>query len=141
MYQEPEHDDYDDDDYNYYPEHSGDDYSEYTKKFNIDWAAWEQWLSKTIKEIAEEDNNVWVFGHKLSDKTEKKSKTTFQSSSKLTDKTFIYIGNNKDNDAVWKKKYLAKNQIQIQYNNHISCHASYYLMQPAYYKGMFDILN
>jgi hypothetical protein len=137
MYQEPEHNDYDDDDYNYYPEYSGDEYSEYTKKFNIDWAAWEQWLSKAIKEIVEEDNNVWIIGGHQS----KNKNNTYKNKSKISDSYFMYLGNNQYEEAIWKQKYFAKNQIEQVYMNHISSNAAHFLLQPAYYKGLFDILN
>ena len=137
MYEDPEHEDYDDDEYNYYPEHSGYGYSESAKKFNIDWAAWEQWLSKAIKEIVEEDNNVWVFGHQLTSE----NKINSVKKSTLGDKFFIYLGSNYDEDAIWKTKYFINNKIDQAYKNHISSNAAHFVRQPVYYKGMFDNLN
>jgi len=137
MHQDPEHEDYDDDEYNYYPEHSGDEYSEYTKKFNIDWAAWEQWLSKAIKEIVEEDNNVWVFGHQLTSE----NKINSVKKSTLSDKFFVYLGSNYDDDSIWKTKYFINNKLDQTYKNHISSNAAHFVRQPVYYKGMFDNLN
>ena len=49
MHQDPEHNDYDDDDYNYYPEHSGYGYSESAKKFNIDWLLGNSGYQKPLK--------------------------------------------------------------------------------------------
>ena len=45
---DPEYNDYDDDDYKNYPE----EYNEhgYPNSFKIDWGAWEEWLSETIKD-------------------------------------------------------------------------------------------
>lgn len=134
MHQDPEHEDYDDDEYNYYPE-----YNEYGypngKKFDIDFAAWEKWLSKAIKDIVEEDENVWLFGHKLSDN--KKS----DKDKKLDDKYFIYLGSNYYDESIWKTKYFISNSLEIAYKNHLSCHPAHFLRQPTYYRGMFDNLN
>jgi len=131
MHQDPEHEDYDDDEYNYYPEYGGYGYSDYSKKFNIDWAAWEKWLSKALKDIVEEDNNVWVVGG-----TKKNL-----SNNTLSDKYFMYLGSNKYDETVWKSKYFIKNDLNKYYKNHISNHASYFLNQPSYYRGLFDNLN
>ena len=133
MNQDPEHEDYDDDEYNYYPEYGEYGCTDYSKKFNIDWAAWEKWLEKAIKEIVEEDNNVWVFGHKLLENT--------KDTKKLDDKYFMYLGSNHYDEAVWKSKYFIINQLEQDYKNHISARPTYFLNQPSYYKGLFEILN
>lgn len=129
MHQEPEYNDYDDDDYNYYPEYN--DYG-YPKDFQIDWAAWEQWLSKAIKEIVEEDNNVWVFGG-----NKKKTTKKFTAS----DKYFMYLGSNHYDETIWKAKYFASSEIEREYKNYLASNAAYILKQPNYYKSMFENLN
>ena len=57
MYDEPEYNEYDDDEYKFYP----NEYNEhgYPKAFKFDWASWEKWLSQAIKEIYEENSNTW----------------------------------------------------------------------------------
>ena len=135
MHQDPEHSDYDDDEYNYYPQYNEYGYPEQSKKFNIDWAAWEQWLSKAIKEIVEEDNNVWLVGH-----TQHKNKKYFHAQ-QSKDKYFMYLGKNNYEEAVWKSKYFINDRIDQCYKNHIANNAVNFLTQPNYYKGMFDILN
>lgn len=138
MNQDPEHEDYDDDEYNYYPQYNEYGYPEYSKKFNIDWAAWEKWLSKTIKEIVEEDENIWVFSSPY-----KKEKPSYdqEKSKKIDDKYFIYLGNNHYNEPIWKAKYFVLDKIAVQYKKHISYRPKYLLIQPNYYKSMFEILN
>ena len=131
MHQDPEHEDYDDDEYNYYPSYN--DYG-YPKQFNVDFSAWETWLSKVIKDIVEEDN-VWVFGHKYT--SSDKSKTDKEAKSKY----FMYLGNNTHDEGVWKKKYFVSNKLEQKYRQHLESHAVHFLRQPNYYKGLFDNLN
>jgi len=129
MHQDPEHEDYDDDEYNYYPEYN--DYG-YPKDFKIDWDAWDKWLSKAMKEIVKEDKNIWIFGNK---------KDNIFKISKFEDKYFMYLGKNKYDESVWKTKYFNINKLELQYKNHLASNASYFLRQPMYYRGMFDNLN
>ena len=140
MHQDPEHEDYDDDDYKHYPEYNEYGYSYNSKKFDVDWAAWEQWLSKAIKEIVEEDKNVWVFGHHLKD--DKKfiiNNTSIKDASK--DKYFMYLGSNYYNEGVWKSKYFIVDNIEVEYKQHLASNAAHFLRQPHYYKGLYDNLN
>ena len=125
MHQDPEHEDYDDDEYKYYPDaYSKYDYS--SNKFNIDWAAWEKWLSDALKDIVEEKENVWIITNK-----QEKSK----------EKYFVYLGSNKYDEAIWKAKYFACNQIDAIYRKHIESHAVHFVQQPQYYKDLHTILN
>lgn len=133
MHQDPEHEDYDDDEYNYYPEYS--DYG-YSKQFKFDWSAWEKWLSDSIKEIVKEDDNMWIFGNYQTPSNKSNSNTK-----KLSDKYFMYLGNNQYDESIWKAKYFISDKINRQYQNHISSRPGYFLKQPYYYKGMFDNLN
>lgn len=136
MHQDPEHNDYDDDDYNYYPQYNDYGYPSYSKNFKFDWAAWEKWLADAIKEIVNEDDNVWLFGNYQA--PPKKNKANIK---KLSDKYFMYLGNNQYDESVWKAKYFISDQLDTQYKNHIASNASHFLQQPYYYKGMFENLN
>ena len=135
-YKDPEHDDYDDDDYRNYPQ----EYNEYgyPKSFKFDWSSWELWLKQALEDIVEE-NNTWTVG---GNKDEPKfpvsgalPKSTFN------DKYFMYLGSNHYDEAIWKTKYFVVDDINKTYKGHILQHAVHFLKQPAYYKGMFDILN
>lgn len=139
MHQDPEHEDYDDDEYNHYPQYNEYGYPYSSKKFDVDWAAWEQWLSKAIQEIVEEDKNVWVFGHKVNPENKKPLDTLDKKT--LSDKYFMYLGSNTHNEAIWKSKYFIVSYMDKEYTNHISSHAKHFVSQPHYYKSMFDILN
>lgn len=136
MHQDPEHNDYDDDDYNYYPQYNDYGYPSYSKNFKFDWAAWEKWLADAIKEIVNEDDNVWLFGNYQA--PPKKNKANIN---KLSDKYFMYLGNNQYDESVWKAKYFISDQLDTQYKNHIASNAAHFLQQPDYYKGMFENLN
>ena len=136
MHQDPEHEDYDDDEYNYYPEYNEYGYPINSKKFNVDWAAWEKWLSDALEEIVQENPNIWSFGY-----SKKFSASDSLSKGALSDKYFMYLGNNQHDETIWKIKYFISDKINTQYKNHISSHAGYFLQQPYYYKGMFDNLN
>jgi len=135
MHQDPEHSDYDDDDYNYYPEYNDYGYP-YSKKFDLNWAAWEEWLSDAIKEIANEKDNVWLFGG-----YKPLSKKGNSTSKKLDDKYFMYLGNNQYDEAIWKTKYFNINKLELQYKNQLASYPGYFLSQPQYYKGLFENLN
>lgn len=130
MHQDPEHEDYDDDEYNYYPSYNDYGYPELSKKFSIDWAAWEKWLSDTIKEITQDNSGVLFVGSHLS-KNNKKS----------TNSNFMYLGKNNYDETIWKTKYFNQNKLEIQYKNHLAQYAAYFLNQPQYYRALFENLN
>jgi hypothetical protein len=132
MHHEPEHEDYDDDEYKYYPD--GGQFNEYNehgypKEFQIDWAAWEEWLKDAMSDIIKEKDDVWLVGNNL------------QNKGSLSDKCFVYLGNNNYDEAIWKIKYFINDKIDQQYKKHIQSHASYFVQQPEYYKGLYDNLN
>lgn len=54
---------------------------------------------------------------------------------------FQYLGSNYANEPIWKTKYLVINPLDIEYKLHIQSHAAYFISQPKYYKGLFEILN
>jgi len=53
----------------------------------------------------------------------------------------LYLGNNYWNEGVWKKKHFIHNKLQNEYIKHLQSHSSYFLQQPKYYKGLYEILN
>ena len=62
-------------------------------------------------------------------------------SSIAEDQTSLYLGNNYWSEGVWKKKHFIKDQLANDYINHLQSHAVYFLQQPKYYKGLYEILN
>lgn len=131
-----EDDNYDDyDDSQDYPE------SQHKNYFKFDPSAWDAWgkmLYDALNDIVEYSPNVWYIGPGF-DKKPFPVNSYFSNTGK--DKTFQYLGNNYDGVKVWKKKYFANDKTQHSYINHIVAHSVYFLKQPHYYKGLFDILN
>ena len=129
---DPEHEEWDDDDYNYYPEYSFEPH-----EFKFDWASWEKWFKDALNDIVEKDGS-WIVGG-----GDNKKFPVSDSFSKDTAKSqyFLYLGNNHFEEEVWKVSYFINHPIDIMWKNHIASHASHFLKQPVYYKGLFDILN
>lgn len=124
MYEEPEHNEYDDDDYKFYPH---EDHYNYDFKF-------EEWLKQALDDLVQEGDNSWIVQPKkfpVSDASNGTSKEQF----------FMYLGSNHYQEAIWKNKYFVNNKLDRLYKNHISSNAAHFLKQPMYYKGLFDILN
>lgn len=128
---------YDDD----YDDSQDDLESHYKKYFKFDPAAWDAWgkmLYDALNDIVEYPSNVWYIGPGF-DKKSFPVNSYFSNTGK--NQNFQYLGNNYDGVKIWKKKYFAFDPIQASYINHIQAHAVYFIREPHYYKGLFDILN
>lgn len=55
--------------------------------------------------------------------------------------TFIIFGTNAYGETVFKNKHFVVDKLKTEYLNHIRTHAVHTLKQPAYYLGLFEILN
>jgi len=128
----------DDDDYNYDHPSLNPYYNYY--KFHIEPdSPLSKWIGDIVKNFIEygEDYstiNIPEFPSKLFPVN-----SYFSGTGK--EQSFQYLGNNYDNAKIWKKKYFVIDKIHIQYKMHIQSYPSYFLQQPTYYKGLFDILN
>lgn len=129
-------DNYGDDDYNY--DDSQNPYKHYFKFDPAAWDAWGKWLQDALNDIVDYQPKVWYFGPGF-DKKSFPVNSYFSNTGK--DQTFQYLGNNYDGVQIWKKKYFVLDPIFIEYKKHVRSHASYFLKQPSYYKGLFDIMN
>jgi hypothetical protein len=127
-----EDEDYDDD-YN-----DQDSYKHYFKFDPAAWDIWGQWLYGTLHDMVESSPNVWYIGPGF-DKEVFPVNSYFSNTGK--DQTFQYLGNNYQNAPIWKKKYFVHDKLQTDYINHIKQHSLYFVQQPHYYRGLFDILN
>jgi hypothetical protein len=56
-------------------------------------------------------------------------------------KPSLYLGNNYWNEGVWKKKHFIEDKLGNEYVKHLQSHAEYFLSQPRYYQGLYEILN
>jgi len=126
---DPEHEDYDDDEFNFYPESDNGSH-----EFKFDMAAWEEWLKNTINEIVEKDN-TWSFI------VDNKELPVNDSTDSTGVQYYLYFGQNQYGEAIWKFKYFINNDLDIEYKNHLASNAAHILQQPQYYRSMFDILN
>ena len=133
------HEDYEDDSYD--DDNSQENLeSQYKHYFKFDpeaWDAWGKWLYDALNEAVEISPNVW-YAYGFPSKS-----IPVNSYISNTDKsnTFQYLGNNYQNDQIWKTKYFIKNELEIEYKNHIKSHPAHFVNQPSYYNSMFDILN
>lgn len=134
MHEYYENDNYDDDD-------SQDNLeSQHKHYFKFDpeaWDAWGKWLYDALNEAVEISPNVW-YAYGFPSKS-----IPVNSYISNTDKgnTFQYLGVNYDGVNVWKSKYFVYDKIFHEYIKHIQGHSVYFIKQPHYYKGLFEILN
>lgn len=138
MHQDPEHEEYDDDEYKYYPQNDQDNQS---IPFSFDWNVWELWLADVLKDIVTEGDSKdvsWTFTFPQYS-SQKNNENKIESS--LDDDKFIFFGKNQHEEAIWKTKYFKQNYFNSQYQNHFMSHAAHIVRQPRYYRSMFDILN
>ena len=137
MHQE---DDNYDDDHNY--DDSQDKYKHYFKFDPDAWDAWSKWLQDALKDIVESSPNVWYIGPKKIDGFKYKSlPVNSWSPGTGKNKNLQYLGSNYQGQPIWKSKYFVKDPLFVEYLNHIKNHPVHFVLQPHYYKGMFDILN
>ena len=138
-----EYDNYDDD--HDYDDSQDDLENKYKHYFKFDpnaWDTWGKWLQDALNDIVEYPSNVWYIGYKPVEGFPKKSfpvNSYFSNTGK--NKPFQYLGNNYQNQPIWKTKYFIHNKLATDYINHIKSHAVHFVLQPHYYKGLFDIMN
>jgi hypothetical protein len=130
---------YENDDSEYYPEDDYENDSAIDKykhyfKFDADaWDAWGKFLYDTLNDVVEQSPNTWyVYGFPVNGYF---SNTVSGSSS------LLYLGNNQHNENIWKSKNFIIDSLKIEYVLHLQSHARYFICQPQYYKGLFEILN
>lgn len=129
-------DEYEDDEHNY--DNNEDKYKHYFKFDPDAWDAWGKMLYDALDDLTGHSNNTWyVYGWS----PKKFPVNSYFPNTDKDKKSFQYLGNNYQNTPIWKKKYFISNPIQSMYIDHLSDHAAYFVKQPHYYKGMFDILN
>jgi hypothetical protein len=138
------HESYDDND-DYYGDNYDDSQdkfeSQYKKYFKFDpdsWDFWGKWLSDALNNIVETSPNVWYIGPGM-DKGSFPVNSYFSNTDKGN--SFQYLGNNYQNQPIWKTKYFILDTLSIEYRLHIRSNVIHFLKQPHYYKGLFDILN
>jgi len=127
-----EDDGYDDD---YYDKDYNDQYDPYKFYFKFDMtqnSPLSDWVAKMINDIVNKEidfDKMIVFPvNSWNPNTESNSKLQ-------------YLGSNYAGLPIWKTKYFVSDPINREYKLHLQNYASYFIHQPPYYKGLFDILN
>lgn len=129
------YDPYDDEENDYEDDHYDHDDNQnlykYYFKFNMDQTTpLSDWISKLISDILSKD-------------IDKPTKFPVNSwNSNTAGKNMPqYLGSNYYKEPIWKTKYFVINLLDQSYKLHLQSNASYFLQQPKYYKGLFEILN
>jgi hypothetical protein len=132
-YHEEDDEDNYNDDYDY--DHSYDYNSKFYFKF--DDKAWSEWLEKAMKDLIENKSGLWSF---IIDPSLFPVKNI--GFSDIGEKTsHQYLGTNIHNEQIWKIKHFIEQKEKITYIKHLQSHAVYFLKEPLYYKGLFNIMN
>jgi len=132
-----EEDDYDDDDYHDY-DHPSLNPNQYYFKFDVTPdSPISSWIMDIIKDMGGSDKLIpFVHGFPV-----KKFPVNSWNPNTGGTKKPQYLGSNYYGEPVWKTKYFLYDPVDIIYRNHTQSNAVYFLQQPSYYKGLFDILN
>ena len=132
---DPEYNEYDDDDYNFYPEKKPQ------QPFKFDWTVWEQWLEDALNDIIQEQNpNTWQTTWHSTPPPVPLENPVNDSPSDI-ELELLYFWENQYNEGIWKTKYLNNNYFDQFYKNHFVAHAAHIVRQPHYYRGLFDMQN
>lgn len=132
------------------PEYNEDPYKFY---FQIDT----EWIKKYMDSLINKIGYKWIDKEVIEDALKKQpnynipllpdgfSPISLPVSSWLSsivgDNSSLYLGNNYWNEGVWKKKHFIQDKLATEYINHLKSHAVYFLQQPKYYEGLYEILN
>lgn len=103
-----------------------------------------QWISKYIDEIVKKlSESGWDYKNPLLPDGFKLISLPVNSYFPNTaeDSSSLYLGNNYYKEQVWKKKHFIQDKLHNEYVKHLQSHAQYFLHQPRYYKGLYEILN
>jgi hypothetical protein len=137
------HDPYDDEDDGYDDDHYDHDYNDqydpykFYFKFDITNTPLSDWIQKTINDMLNDTFDIKnVEGFPVS-----QFPVNSWNPNTANNKKFQYLGSNYAGEQIWKTKYFAFDPINAMYKLHLQSHAGYFIKQPNYYKGLFDILN
>jgi hypothetical protein len=135
------HESYDDDNDDYYGDNY-DDSQEYNKsqpdwtkfyfKFDVSSSPISDWVQKFLDDLNKDISEFKPISFPVS---------SYFSNTANGGNSILYLGNNYQNQPIWKTKYFIEDKVAIAYKNHIQNHAEHFVTQPIYYKGLFDILN
>jgi hypothetical protein len=137
-------DDYDDS-HEYDESQQQSDWNKFYFKFDVSSGPISEWVHKMIDNLINNPpantndlssiNNISGFPFVQLPVTDWVSNTVSGGNS------LLYLGNNQYNEPIYKYKHFIENKLLNSYTSHIQNHAAYFIKQPSYYKGLFDILN
>ena len=139
------HDPYDDDD-EYDDDHY--DYDKYKWYFKFDVSQnplFSKWINDIVNNLINPlDNSIVgnldkILG--INNSNEYVFPVSSWNPNTVNDKKFQYLGSNYYKEPIWKSKYFVCDKINHKYKKHLQSNAAYFVNQPSYYKGLFDILN
>lgn len=131
------HDPYDDEDDGYDDDYYDKDYNDqydpykFYFKFDMNNTPLSDWITNMINDIVNKEidfDKMIVF-------------PVNSWNPNTVNNKFQYLGSNYNKEPIWKTKYFICNAVNQEYKNHLQHNASYFIRQPNYYKGLFDILN
>jgi hypothetical protein len=137
------HESYDDND-DYYEDNYDDgqdydqnqsDWNKFYFKFDVTNSPLSDWVKKTIDSLFGDKFNLPEVPFVSFPVNDWLSNTVSGGNS------LLYLGNNHYNEPIYKAKHFIENKLQNEYTNHLQQYASHFIKQPAYYKGLYDILN
>ena len=134
---DPEYNEYDDDDYNFYPEKNPQ------QPFKFDWSLWEKWFADALNDVIQDtDPNTWQvsFGNAQSTPPPVPDNPVDDSPDDI-ELELLYFGENQYKEGIWKTKYFIGNHFDQFYKNHFMAHAAHIVKQPHYYRGLHDMQN
>lgn len=140
-YDEEEDDGYDDDHYDYDNNDQYDPYKFYFK-FDVSNTPLSEWITKMINDMIQNPESYDNYkitnipGFPFVSFPVNSWNPNTESNPKLQ-----YLGSNYKGEPIWKSKYFVCNLINQEYKNHLQNNAAYFIKQPNYYEGLFDILN
>jgi hypothetical protein len=106
---------------------SQSDWNKFYFKFDVTHSPLSDWVKKTVDKLLGDQFVSFPVNDWLSNTGGGNS--------------LLYLGNNHYNEPIYKTKHFIENKLLNTYTNHIQQHALYFIKQPMYYKGLYDILN
>lgn len=123
------HESYDEDNYDDSQDYDKNqlDWNKFYFKFDVTHSPLSDWVKKTVDKLLGDQFVSFPVNDWLSNTGGGNS--------------LLYLGNNHYNEPIYKTKYFIEDKLLNTYTNHLQQYAVYFIKQPAYYKGLYDILN
>jgi hypothetical protein len=133
MHQDPEHNEYDDDDYNYYPHENYDDFFKEFGKLTPEEIneKWQAWIENVLDDLLFDGATI-SFNPKF---------PVSDSSKGAEDQPPLYLGMGHNGLPIWKTFWFKDWGLYNVWKSHMNQHSAYILKEPTYYKNLYEIMN